>query len=169
MSHYALCSKVDFEVATIMSASKYDWAQLKIEFLASEYHDVALWARNTTSTLPVLNGANFKHHTKGWRSEKHVFREKKAVLTIRKVLETQAEANALAFASLLKVIQAKANKASLLPMREIKDLWAILRVENSLSARSGEDIEKIQSARLRRDRETTVLKQLILKAQEKMK
>ncbi len=61
-----------------MSAKKYDWPSLKEEFIASRYLDALSWARNTTSPLPVLHGANFKLHTKGWRDDKQSFLEKRS-------------------------------------------------------------------------------------------
>lgn len=116
-----------------MSAKKYDWSALKGEFIISKYLDVAVWARNTTSTLPVLSGANFKTHTKGWRLEKLRFLREKGELTIQKVLELEAEANAAALVNILKLIQTKVSgESDLLNVNEIYTLWKMLRVENGL-------------------------------------
>lgn len=116
-----------------MSAKRYNWFVLKEEFITSKYLDVAVWARNTTSTLPVLSGANFKTHTKGWGLEKLTFLRERGELTIQKVLELEAEANAVALVNVLKLIQTKVTRDSdLLNVNEIYTLWKVLRVENGL-------------------------------------
>lgn len=124
-------------------ALRYYWAELKKEYFASEFVDLAAWRKHTKSRVPPYNNSSFRKNTKGWCAEKLEWEKNKVHRTIQKMLEKESEANAKALINLLKHFQTLVGAESSLNRMTVKEkaeLWKIWRIENKLPISISSDL-----------------------------
>ena len=87
---------------------KYDWSELKKEFMAGEYDTVS----DFLIDKKIPTGTTQKKYTKGWTQEKKLLREKLATKTTEKLIEKTAEKNAEQLATVNSVAEILLKKIS---------------------------------------------------------
>jgi hypothetical protein len=95
-------------VASNKQWKKYNWSELKKEFMAGEYKTVNEFCREKK----IARGMTQAKYTKGWTEEKKVLREKLANKTIEKAIEKTAEKNAEQLATVNDVAEVLLRKIS---------------------------------------------------------
>lgn len=70
--------------------AKYDWKNLKKEYITGKYNTVSSFLKEKG----IPNNGNTKKATKGWKNGKALIEERKSTKTIEKIIEKQAEKDA---------------------------------------------------------------------------
>lgn len=126
---------------------KRDWAKIKKDFFLSDFIEAKVFWRSLGRTW---NGACSKA-TKGWQKEKRAWQDGIVQDALKKVREEQGEQLATALQNILKGIMSKTTSLDDMKMSSMKELgqiWRILRVENNLPTIITENTNKNENIEL---------------------
>lgn len=129
-------NEYDFMSKQTNKQPEYNWRQLKINYLLSDFTSLQAWARDYKEqhpgSIPADNNASFYRNTKGWSEDKKEMHKKEVNLTVDKVIKENATRNAKMYKVFLTHLYAQLLSAEYLEPGDLKNLWHMLRVESGL-------------------------------------
>lgn len=104
---------------------KFNWPQLKQEYLLSPHMDVAEWGRQFFGSNKAVKSGNFHRHTAGWREEKEEYQEELTQMSIKKITRARLANYVRLTDKLFGLVEAKLTTT--LSVRELHLIWQMLR------------------------------------------